>query len=309
MMPNRQPIAILVCALALGCADSKTKHDNPDSGAGAGGSAAIGGAGGAGSNAGSGGNAGNAGSGGVGNTESLCGGAACGVDEICCLLNAQCFNPHIRVDFCSVPNDTPPDPNGRQQCASNADCAATEMCTGRSCTGVGTCTARDNCGSCSGPNGPCVVCGCDGVSYVGIGAACAAGVRVASSRAGCGEMQTLGGGGSGGAIVTITYCGTDAQCPSGQQCCTRSGECFDPEKPALCDPPPAGTSRGCYSDADCYDGICVGVGCEGPGGCHSVGGSCPSVLAPVCGCDGQTYTNAECAMSEGIRIASVGECL
>jgi hypothetical protein len=153
------------------------------------------------------------------------------------------------------------------------------------------------------------LCGCDGVTYVGIEAACMAGVRVNLRPGACGESVMLGGAGSGGSVVTITYCGADGQCPSGEHCCTRTGECFDPDKPALCDLPPTGTNRGCYTDADCYFGVCVGEGCDGPGGCLSVGGSCSSVLNPVCGCDGQTYTNAECARNEGMRIASSGACM
>lgn len=321
----------------MGCASSNTRGDSGSGGAGTGGDgstagsggtggfAAVGGAagtgaisgtGGVGGVGGVGGMSGTGGTGGVGpsNTVSLCGGVECGSDERCCLLTFQCFNPTTNPDACRVPDNTPPGPNGTTSCVSNADCAANEMCTGLSqgCGGLGYCTTRDNCGSCSTGSlgGPCTVCGCDGVTYRGVEAACAAGVRVSSTGGGCGERQTLGGGGSGGSIVTITYCGADSQCPSGDRCCARTGECFDPTKPALCDPPVSGGFRGCYTDADCYYGVCIGEGCEGPGACDDGSSSgCSSVLSPVCGCDGQTYTNAGCAHAEGMRIASNGACM
>lgn len=310
LMPNRA--LLVVCLGLLACSNS---HGG-DAGAvsGSGGMGGSGGSGGTSAMSGSGGSGGQSGSGGVGsggvgsnNTISLCGGVACAANETCCLLNARCFDPNLRADFCGIPSDTPPNPYGLTSCASNNDCAAGEMCHGSTCGGVGSCISRQGCGTCFTGSGPCIVCGCDGVTYVGMEAACAAGVRISSSRSACGESQTLGGAGVGGSIVTITYCGTDTQCPSGQQCCARTGECFDPAKPALCDEPPIGT-RGCYTDADCYYGQCLGAGCEGPGSCVQTGSQCSSVLNPVCGCDGQTYTNAECATAEGVRIASEGNC-
>jgi|HubBroStandDraft_1064217.scaffolds.fasta_scaffold29453_3 hypothetical protein len=68
----------------------------------------------------------------------------------------------------------------------------------------------------------------------------------------------------------------------------------------------------------------IGVGCaEGDyckhpaGACKLIGGTgvctikpkiCPHIVAPVCGCDGDTYGNACEAAREGVSILHSGKC-
>ena len=177
------------------------------------------------------------------------------------------------------------------------------MFGGAVCGGAGFCQSRTNCGTSAGS----VYCGCDGRTYPNIQTACFYGVRTSNMGA-CGSEQLIGGGGrSGGRKLTL--CGADSQCPDGQSCCALTGLCYEKADAALCAYPPEGTSRACLTNADCFteDEFCDGAGCTGPGGCKRYG-ACGALLKPVCGCDRQTYVNAECASSKGVRVASDGEC-
>ncbi len=173
------------------------------------------------------------------------------------------------------------------------------------CLGPGYCTSTTNCPSGS----PAEFCGCNGVTYPDPQTACAAGVSIAGTGA-CGHTVTVGaGGGSSG--ISVMYCGTSAQCTNGQQCCGITGQCYDPSKPALCAFPPPGTHIPCIDDSQCIPGAeyCKGDGCDAPGGCAAIPGStCSGQLDPVCGCNGKSYVNADCAAAEATRVAHKGEC-
>ncbi|HVU06164.1 MAG TPA: hypothetical protein VHE30_30645 [Polyangiaceae bacterium] len=235
---------------------------------------------------------------------SYCGGVACAGGEECCLATLTCF-ARSNPSACAAP---PPDddPQGLPTCASNADCGSDGYCESPQgqCGGAGHCVSRWNCGSSSGST----YCGCDGKTYADVQSACNAGVRVAAMGE-CGKEALLGGGGSS-AGLKVVLCGADTQCPSGQTCCSLLGYCLDAAHVPLCVPPPPGATRACLTDADCYlDGeFCDGEGCEGPGGCVTKSGSCGPTLNAVCGCDAQTYLNADCAKSVGVRIAFTGTC-
>ncbi len=249
-------------------------------------------------------------------TPSLCGGEQCASHEACCLLDGRCFDPDTERETC-VPVKDAPDEDGRQPCASNLDCSSHEYCMADvddQCLGPGHCQPRDNCGSCSSAGDHCSECGCDGITYPNVQTACVFGVRTVWNAA-CGKVHLLGGGGAGGEADApaspIVPCGSHGQCPSGQSCCFLTGECYDTDKPLYCDEPLKEGYRACLKDADClwWDDFCMGQGCEGPGVCTSLGSvECTGRWDPVCGCDGHTYQNADCAVSEGVRLASQGEC-
>lgn len=67
----------------------------------------------------------------------------------------------------------------------------------------------------------------------------------------------------------------------------------------------------CTTNPDCGKGeYCEkAIGeCDGEGTCRSRPEFCTSEWNPVCGCDGETYSNRCAAASEGYNVAYEGEC-
>ena len=132
------------------------------------------------------------------------------------------------------------------------------------------------------------VCGCDGKTYGNACSANSAGVSVQSE----GECPSE----DGGVSPSEPKPSADAACgsePPRSQCGGIAGlECGDGE---FCNLEPAVGGLGCdVADA-------TGV-------CQAKPEICTRELAPVCGCDGQTYSNACEAHAKGVSIASKGEC-
>lgn len=66
---------------------------------------------------------------------------------------------------------------------------------------------------------------------------------------------------------------------------------------------------GCSSNDQCNTGeYCHKSGCDGTGVCNEIPSGCIDVWAPVCGCDGVTYSNSCYAAAAGVTINHEGEC-
>jgi hypothetical protein len=94
--------------------------------------------------------------------------------------------------------------------------------------------------------------------------------------------------------------------------------CGKPCGDGTCDPE-AGESadtcaedcNACTTNQDCLRGewCSLEIGeCKGSGTCEIRPTQCPKLLAPVCGCDDQTYNNACFAAEAGVNVALMGAC-
>ncbi len=205
-------------------------------------------------------------------------------------------------------------------CQDNAGCDATEYCRKESCQAqAGFCEARP--GPCSGEQDP--VCGCDGVTYSNACEAARAGMNVDYA----------------GACSTI--CHSNSECRAEEYC--RLGSCA--AETGVCRPRPtdcgnewapvcgcdglsypndcyaarAGMSLSfyglCYHER-CFDnqlcgaaGYCRFEECHvGSGFCSPRPTTCPDVVNPVCGCDGNSYENECWANLDGVSVAYQGQC-
>jgi hypothetical protein len=223
----------------------------------------------------------------------VCAGQVCSLGETCCFTTGRCYNPASASEC-----PTPPRISDSRACGSNAHCSPTELCLSQWCLGAGTCRPQSEI---FGPTA--TICGCDGRTWTSARRAAEVGVRVSSLwNESCGTNVGPG----------LTLCGIDAQCPAGQVCCKVTGMCADPAAPERCSIPPAGTRFPCLDNGDCKpfgDNLyCTGLGCTGGGGCRERLADCPGPLAPVCGCDQQSYESMCWAGMAGVRIAHNGTC-
>ena len=123
-----------------------------------------------------------------------------------------------------------------------------------------------------------------------------------------------------------TGCEGELTCQLVEGACTPSS-CFCNEmgawlctadcRPAFACLPPAGDVCGgrngseCGADEYCnytLDAICGAADASGQCSLVEDPRFCPRLLAPVCGCDGETYSNECFAAASGISIASLGAC-
>jgi hypothetical protein len=186
-----------------------------------------------------------------------------------------------------------PSSDGCNQCSCQRD--GTVVCTLRACAAVcgglaGTpcpegqycnfppeaqCGAADQTGVCAVRPEACTrefapVCGCDDATYSNACVAAAAGVSVASQGE-CGS----------GALQIGDACGG-----------------FRPSDAPNCD-----TGLFCQHQPGALCGAA-----DAPGECVAIPEVCADIFDPVCGCDGQTYSNACEAAANQVGILARGEC-
>jgi hypothetical protein len=187
------------------------------------------------------------------------------------------------------------------------------------------------------------VCGCDDVTYDNPCAAATAGISVAKAGE-CDAGNTTCGARAGDTCATDEYCyytpaalcgradatGTCTKIPEDSACITVSDPvcgCDGITYGNACEAKRAGASVDhtgeCASSGTC--GGLLGAQCsngyfcnfpstmacgnaDGLGVCNPIPAACTQQVDPVCGCDGNPYSNSCQANANGVSVASKGDC-
>ncbi len=170
------------------------------------------------------------------------------------------------------------------------------------CDGIDNdCNGKTDEGSCA--DTPCAKGACVASNASLTGVACA--YTDISGPCDDGDACTTGDACKGGSCAA----GTPIACDDNNACTTdlcAAGKCSSIAIPGC-----TGTSACTYGQATCakgsYCSVAPGV-CGGAGQCAPIPSGCLTVVQPVCGCDGKTYSNACAAATAGVAVASDGEC-
>ena len=213
-----------------------------------------------------------------------------------------CANGTLRCTLRACPVPKACGARAGNTCASNEYCAYTE---GLYCGGAdaeATCRPRPE--VCDAIYSP--VCGCDGQSYAN---SCEA------SRAGSGVMSSGACSGSAHSCVVggVTYPDGTGNIPADDGCniCSCTDGRLACTKKACPAPKACGGFAGFTCAATEYCAYVEGQLCgaaDASATCQRRPDACLTNVAPVCACDGKTYSNACAAAQAGFGIHNKGPC-